>query len=258
MAIIWRLSSMIPSPTNRAVRFSFLFGLFSLLALTACSEKELDLSHQMEMAQHLPPWQMSLTIAIATLISEDIATIVAGILAANGQLSFTWALTGALGGVLIGDFGLYLVGYFGGMSILKRAPIRWWVKEAHVKQGVALLEQHGAKLIFSSRFIPGSRFPLYLSAGILRYPFLKYSIYLMLACCSSTVVLLVLSVKLGSVLLDYLKVYEKYALPGFVAVVTIVWLAVKLIEILATRQSRLRFLVRSRNLWRKIQNRKAR
>lgn len=243
---------MISSPTNRSVRFSFFFCLFSLLALTACSEKELDLSQQMEMAQHLPPWQMSLTIAIATLISEDIATIVAGILAANGQLSFAWALTASLGGVLIGDFGLYVIGYFGGMSILKRAPIRWWVKEAHVKQGVALLEQHGAKLIFSSRFIPGSRFPLYLSAGILRYPFLKYSIYLLLACCSSTFALLILSMKLGEVLLDYLKIYEKYALPGFIVVVIIVWLAVKLIEILATRQSRLRFLVKSRNLWRRV------
>ncbi|MCF6313401.1 MAG: DedA family protein [Verrucomicrobiales bacterium] len=204
------------------------------------------------MAKHLPPWQVALAIALATLISEDVATIIAGILATSGQLSIPWAITGSLGGVLVGDFGLYALGYFGGMAILTRAPIRWWAKKEQIQQGSALLEQHGAKLIFSSRLIPGSRFPLYLSAGILRYPLLKYVIYMTIACTTSTFALLYLSMKLGSALLDYLKIYEKYALPVFITVALIIWLSVKLVEILATRRNRLRFLVRSRTWWRKL------
>jgi len=177
---------------------------------------------------------------------------VAGILAANGLLSFFWALTGSLAGVLGGDFGLYIIGYFGGMNILKRAPMKWWVKEESVEKAKEMFEQHGGKLIFTSRLLPGTRFPLYLTAGILRYPFWKYFIYLMIACCTSTVALLYLAIKLGEVLLDYLKVYEKYALPVFIGVVVIVWITVKLIEIMATRQSRLRFLARYRSIWRRL------
>lgn len=238
--------------TNRSVRFFAFFSLVALFLLTGCEEKGIDLSQLGEMAEKLPPWQVAIAIAFATLISEDIATIVAGILAANGLLSVFWALAGSLAGVLGGDFGLYIIGYFGGMNILKRAPMKWWVKEERVKQGAEMFEQHGAKLIFTSRFIPGSRFPLYLAAGILRYPFWKYFVYMMIACCTSTVLLLMLAIKLGEVLLDYLKVYEKYALPVFISVVAIVWITVKLIEILATRQSRLRFLARCRNVWRRI------
>ncbi len=243
-------------PINSSVRYSFFFALLALFFLTGCAEKGFGLSELTEMAKHLPQWQVAMIIAFATLITEDVSTIVAGILAANGLLTVFWALTGSLVGVLGGDFGLYAIGYFGGMNILKRAPMKWWVKEEQVTKAAEMFKQHGAKLIFTSRFLPGTRFPLYLTAGILRYPFWKYFIYLMIACCTSTVALLYLAIKLGSVLLDYLKVYEKYALPGFIVVVIIVWITVKLIEIMATRQSRLRFLAKWRSLWRRVTGRK--
>ncbi len=242
--------------TDSSVRFSFFFSLLGLLLLTGCVENGFGLSQLSEMAKHLPQWQVATVIAFATLITEDVSTIVAGILAANGLLTVFWALTGSLVGVLGGDFGLYVVGYFGGMNILKRAPMKWWVKEESVKKATEMFEQHGAKLIFTSRFLPGTRFPLYLTAGILRYPFWKYFIYLTVACTTSTVALLYLAIKLGTALLDYLKVYETYALPVFISVVLIVWLTVKLIEIMATRQSRLRFLAKWRSIWRRLRGRK--
>lgn len=226
--------------------------LLGLVVLTGCGEKGAGLADQMEMAQHLPPWQVAAVIALATLISEDISTIAAGILAANGFLHFSWALVGSLSGVLLGDFGLYVIGYYGGMPALRKAPFRWWVKEENVRQAANMFGQHGATLIFTSRLIPGSRFPLYLGAGVLRYPFWKYSLNLLIACCASTLALLFLAWKVGEVLLDYLKVYERYALPVFIGIVILVWLTVKLIEIMATRQSRLRFLAKSRNLWRRL------
>ncbi len=238
--------------TSSSVRFSLFFALLALLTLTGCDEKGMGLSAFQEMTGNLPPWQVATIIAFATLITEDVSTIVAGILAANGLLSVFWALAGSLAGVLGGDFGLYIIGYFGGMNILKRAPMKWWVKEESVEKAKEMFEQHGAKLIFTSRLLPGTRFPLYLTAGILRYPFWRYFIYLMIACCTSTVVLLFLAIKLGEVLLDYLKVYEKYAFPVFIGVVLIVWITVKLIEVMATRQSRLRFLAKCRSLWRRI------
>ncbi len=208
------------------------------------------------MAKELPPWKVALSIALATLITEDLATIFAGILAGNGLLSLFWAATGSLAGVLGGDFGLYVIGYFGGMPILKRAPFKWLISEDRVSQGAELFQKHGGKIIFSSRLLPGSRFPIYLAAGIVRYPFWKYFLLLNTACILSTAILLYLSMKLGKVLLDYLKVYETYAIPVLLAVILIIWLIVKFTEILATRQSRLRFLARCRMVWRKITGRK--
>ena len=250
ISVCLRLLDMSRFTVRIFLRFSVVFA--ALFLLCGCSDKFTNISEQMEMAKNLPPWQVAVVIGISTLITEDVATIIAGILAGNNLLTFWWALAGSLGGVFFGDYGLYALGYFGGLPLLRKKPFCWWFKEERIQQGAELFEQHGGKIIFTSRLVPGTRFPIYLSAGILRYPFWKYCIFLFIACTASTLILLWLAMKLGKVLLDWLKVYETYAVPVFLAVVVIIWVTVKLVEILATRRSRLKFLAKCRSLWRRF------
>jgi hypothetical protein len=64
----------------------------------------------------------------------------------------------------------------------------------------------------------------------------------------STLILVWGSMRLGEVVFEWLRVYEAFALPIVLAVVVVIWIVVKTLEVLATRRSRLVFLAR----WRKL------
>ena len=50
-------------------------------------------------------------------------------------------------------------------------------------------------------------------------------------------------------LAKWLKIYEAYVFPMLLTVIVAVWVVVKLLEILATKRSRLTFLSRCRKLY---------
>lgn len=200
-------------------------------------------------------WQILVAIFLFSLLSEDLACIGAGILASEGILTLEWAITGSFLAIYLGDIPLYLIGRLGGMTLLRRKPFRWFIREDQIIQAETLFEQHGGKLIFSSRLLPGSRLPIYAAAGVLRYPFWRFAIYMALAGGLSAVILTWGSMRLGEVVLKWLKVYETYVFPAFVTGAILIWVTVKLLEILATRRSRLTFLARCRKLYYRVRPR---
>lgn len=219
-----------------------------VVTLTSC-ESGVSVVDRLEDAASLPLWQRVTAIALSTLISEDLACIAAGMLASEGAISFPWALTAAFLGIYLGDLLLYLIGRIGGLGLLRKPPFRWFLKEAQILQAEALFREHGAKLIFSSRLLPGSRLPIYAAAGILNYPLWRFALFMFLAGGLSAVILVSLSNQLGEVVFDWLKIYESYAIPVFIAVVLAVYVTVKILEVLATKRSRLIFLSRCRKMY---------
>ncbi|MDF1658703.1 MAG: DedA family protein [Verrucomicrobiales bacterium] len=230
----------------KSIHALFLAGL--CLTLTSCGS-EVSVFDRLSDAAELPLWQRVAAIALSTLISEDLACIAAGMLASEGAISFAWALIAAFLGIYIGDLLLYLIGRIGGLGLLKKPPFRWFIKEMQIVQAETLFQEHGAKLIFSSRLLPGSRLPVYAAAGVLNYPLWRFALFMALAGALSALVLVGLSNQLGEVVFDWLKIYESYAIPVFIAVVLVVYLTVKILEILATRRSRLTFLSRCRRIY---------
>jgi len=224
------------------------------LLLSSCREN-LDPSIHLANVAELPLWQILVAIFLFSLLSEDLACIGAGLLASEGVLTLGWAITGSFLAIYLGDIPLYLIGRIGGMSLLRRRPFRWLIREDQIRQAEALFEEHGAKLIFSSRLLPGSRLPIYAAAGVLRYPFWKFAIYMALAGGLSAALLTWGSMGLGEVVLKWLKVYETYVFPAFVTGAILIWVSLKLLEILATRRSRLTFLSRCRKLYYRVRPR---
>ncbi|MCB1236209.1 MAG: VTT domain-containing protein [Verrucomicrobiae bacterium] len=202
------------------------------------TEKGESLNERLSLAAGLPDAQVGLLLGTGTLVSEDLSCVCGGILAARGEIGYGLATVACFLGIWIGDLLLYALGRFGGMPLLRRAPLRWWVSDRRVEQGRQLFCRHGGKLVFSSRFLPGSRFPIYVASGIVRYPFWRFAGYMALACAIWTPLLVGFSLKLGDVLLRWLAVYEKAAWIGVVAVVAIVWLAMRVLEFGVTHRGR--------------------
>ncbi|MEM9280916.1 MAG: DedA family protein, partial [Verrucomicrobiota bacterium] len=181
-----------------------------------------------------------------------LACIAAGMLASKSAITLIWAIVASFLGIFIGDVGLFLLGKMGGIALLRRRPIRWFVKESQIHLAEKLFQEHGGKIIFSSRLLPGSRLPIYAAAGVVGYPILKFAFFMAVAGLLSAIVLVLVSYELGEIVFGWLEIYESFALPVFIAVLLLVWLTVKLMEIFATRRSRLVFLLRSRRNYQRV------
>ena len=111
-----------------------------------------------------------LSLALLTLASEDLACATAGLLVARGELPFGWAALACFLGIFLGDLGLYALGRGLGWVALERAPLRWFISRSTAVAAADWFRRRGARVLFATRFLPGSRLPTYLAAGLLRCP----------------------------------------------------------------------------------------
>lgn len=179
-----------------------------------------------------------LLIALATLVSEDLTCIGAGLLVAQGTMNFFPATTACLLGIFFGDVLLFLAGRYLGRPIVRRAPLRWIVAEADLVRGEAWLARRGPAIILASRFVPGARLPTYVAAGLLRTGFWQFTFYFLLAAAVWTPLLVGLAVLFGTQFLPLLNVYQDYALPVLVGVVLVFWLGQRTIPSLLSHRGR--------------------
>ncbi len=162
-------------------------------------------------------------LAAATLLSEDLTCITAGLLVAQGRLSLLAAALACFVGIFIGDLLLYGAGRWLGRPWLGQAPLKWLISPAGLERGENWFEQRGAWMIFASRFLPGTRIPTYVGAGALRAPFWWFAACLFLPVALWTPLLVGLASVLGSQLLDSFEVFSRWALPGLLGLAAIVW-----------------------------------
>jgi membrane protein DedA with SNARE-associated domain len=107
-----------------------------------------------------------LTIAAATLVSEDATCIAAGALIQHGALT-SWVAVGACGvGIYIGDLLLYGAGRWLG----DRLPA--WARAQR---------DFAPPILLASRFVPGARLPLYLACGALKSSPAQFALWTLLA-----------------------------------------------------------------------------
>lgn len=122
-----------------------------------------------------PEAALAISIFLATFAYEDGATVLAAGLAGAGRLDTRLGLLSAFLGIWMGDLGLYALGHgLGGRAV------RWrWVGRMLSGDRLAKAEswfsRRGSLALIASRFVPGSRLPLYLVAGTLRYPALRFA-----------------------------------------------------------------------------------
>ncbi|SHF86588.1 membrane protein DedA, SNARE-associated domain [Fodinibius roseus] len=170
-----------------------------------------------------------LIIILATLVSEDLTCIGAGLLAARGLIGFWPATLACLTGIFIGDVGLYLAGRFVGRKAIRQAPFKWMISEGDLDKSAEWFKRRGPMIIMASRFLPGSRLPTYFSAGVIRAGFWMFIFYFLLAAVVWTPILVGISQLLGNELLRYFSLYQDYALWAFLALILLLIIIAKAI-----------------------------
>jgi membrane protein DedA with SNARE-associated domain len=110
-------------------------------------------------------------------LPEEVPIVAAGVFSANGRLDWRLALASCIFGAIAGDSAMYLLGRYFGRNLLKDHP--WWCgfmtpqREAKVEH---MIRQHGIKMLFGARFLPGLRMPIYIASGILKMPYARFLI----------------------------------------------------------------------------------
>lgn len=198
----------------------------------------------------VPPvdgWGFILVIILlssVTLVSEDLGCIGSGLLAAGNVIPVWVAFFVVYVGILIADTGIYWAGRILGRPVLNKAPVKWFVSKRDIDWSESLFHTNGFKIIFISRFVPGSRFPTYFTAGILKTRFSLFLLYFIISISIWTPLLLGISILVGQQMLVYLQIYQEYALEIFFGLVIILYIAFKYLMPLATRKGRREFAVR--------------
>jgi membrane protein DedA with SNARE-associated domain len=115
------------------------------------------------------------SIIVCCLLLEDLTAIIVGVLSASGVVSIPVALISLYIGVILGDIGLYWLGWLA--SIHPKlgkyaehdftAPFRSWLENSY------------ALTIFSATFITGTRFPTYTASGFFHLKFSTFIVYVL-------------------------------------------------------------------------------
>src|ERR1041385_8704491 len=109
-------------------------------------------------------------VILTAFVSEDGAIFGAAALASSMVLNLPSAALSAFLGLWISDFGVY-----GAVRLVreKRPPdskSAQWLEARLFKSGNSFTERRGHLVLAFSRIVPGTRFPAYVSAGLLRMP----------------------------------------------------------------------------------------
>ncbi len=189
-----------------------------------------------------------LLIAASTLVSEDLACIATGLMVGRGTIGFLPGTLACLIGIVAGDLWLYGMGRWLGRPAIRRAPLRWFVTESAIDRSARWFERRGIWIVLLTRFLPGTRLPTYLAAGILRARLWFFLGAFILAASLWTPLLVGLSRTFGTQVLTRFMAYETFALPAVLGLALALVGVVKLVVPLGSWRGRRLLLSR----WRRV------
>src|SRR3954465_7245842 len=101
-------------------------------------------------------------------IPEDISLISAGYMAHRGTVNVNTVFLVCFASVLAGDTLAFVLGtFFGARGLASKHFRRFFTPRKQIRVR-AYFRKYGSKVIFVGRFLPGLRFTIYFSAGILK------------------------------------------------------------------------------------------
>ena len=111
-----------------------------------------------------------LSLMFGTLVSEDLACVTAGLLIQRGQVEASSAVLACTLGIFAGDVGLWAIGRTCGRTVLVWPRVARRLQPNRFHEFRSWLDRRAGWAIVASRFLPGSRLPLYVIAGIVELP----------------------------------------------------------------------------------------
>ncbi len=177
-------------------------------------------------------------LSLGTLVSEDLTCITAGLLAARGLIPLPFAIFACLLGIWIGDMLLYAIGRYGGGKLLSFWPFKRLIAKTTVESTQNWLNRRGGIAILISRFMPGTRLPLYVTAGLVRMNVIKMMSWLAFAAVLWTLPVVSLVAYFGKGFSEWLIENSKFMLPGIFFFFVLSFSLSRIIAVLMTSEGR--------------------
>jgi len=160
----------------------------------------------------------ALIIIVGTFILEDAATLLAAMQVASGSLDISLALASLYAGIVLGDIGLYGLGWL--------SATHGWAKRLVPAQrrelGHNWVSQRIFPIVVVSRFVPGLRLPTYTTLGFLHAPLPAFAAAAIAATLVWTSGLFYISLRLGVLMMRYLGIWRWAGLGIFVLFIILI------------------------------------
>jgi membrane protein DedA with SNARE-associated domain len=117
----------------------------------------------------------STAIVLLSLISEDAATISSALSLFGGPIRWPLGFAACFAGIWLGDLGLYSLARCFGKPILKSRWIARFADATAIERCQIRFNNLSLLTLLASRFVPGSRLPTYLAAGLLSMPVARFA-----------------------------------------------------------------------------------
>lgn len=223
--------------------------VFAAFALCSCDTEALK---ALDENSDVNPWALGPIIAVATFSSEDLTCATTGVLAYRGVIPLWIGVFWCWLGIFVGDNGLYWLGRWLGPKAAKLWLFRSVLTPKRIRRGERMFAKHGGWVLFTSRFLPGTRVAFFVAAGIVKYPFNKFAILLGIAAGLWAPAVAWFAFHLGEKVESFLVAYEKLAVVSLGVAVVGTWILIQLIIPLFTHRGRMMWVCRLRRMceWR--------
>lgn len=185
-----------------------------------------------------------LLIALATFVSEDLACIGAGLLIARGSLPWWPGVAACFAGIFAGDLLLYAAGRWAGSAALRAAPLKWFVRPEDLERSRRWFARRSPALIMWGRFVPGTRLPTYVAAGVVRVPSALFAVWTCVAAALWTPLLVGAAALFGAASSTWFQGFRARAFPWLAVTALAALLAVRVAALLSSGAARKRFRAR--------------
>ena len=115
-------------------------------------------------------------IILLSFVSEDAATISSALSIFGGPLSWPLGFVSCFAGIWLGDLGLYSLARCAGKNVLRSRWLARLTDPATITHCEKTFARNSTFALIASRFVPGTRLPTYLAAGLFAMPARRFAL----------------------------------------------------------------------------------
>ncbi|MCG3130982.1 MAG: hypothetical protein FLDDKLPJ_01757 [Phycisphaerae bacterium] len=195
-------------------------------------------------------WAQFAAVAAGTLVSEDGTCIAAGLLIRAGRLGALFGIASCAAGIFLGDLGLWLIGRVFGRRLLAWSWVRKRLPRDRVEDLGREFDQWGWKAVVASRFLPGTRVPMYVAAGMVGTRVDRFIAWTLAAVLVWTPLIVGLAALSGERVLATLRGFLGGGWIAFAGALVLCWILLRTVTLGLTVQGRATLMARLSRLWR--------